>query len=660
MEPNQREIRTGGGDYREIHNRGIYAEGNIYLTSELFAALNRPRTEKLLLQQVGAEIYNRLRQLLHNQILINLEKEEQVDLVKRPWDYEVKVGDHHDEKLDSDITIQQVFDRSDIQSRLLILGQPGSGKTTTLLDLAKFLLNKAQDSNELIPVLVNLAAWDHPERSIPDWLAEELKAKYGLRSDTAKKLLQEQKLLPLLDGLDEVKSSHQQACVKALNQWINGDAGYSVPSQLVVCSRIEEYEQIDIPLQLNGAIRLLELSEQQIEDYLGSIGRSHLLSLFSQAPVLKELGKIPLFLSMVVIADKLAPGELQVLQGASNAQSLLMDIYVREMLKNAEPYTPRQMKVWLIWLAQQLQRKSQPDFLIEKIHLFLNFSVTNFKQYTLRVTLTFGIILWVSFLPPCWWIFIEESILEQIFALIVLAIVAWLVAESISSRKFHLIDCLSWSWAEAIGALGGLIMIGLIFGLALGVFFAVGLTLMAVVNGESENLRYVLLVFLISPFMGAFVLLMFGLGLGVRIGLTGQEIERKIFVNQGVWNSLKLGFLEILIYGLSYGVMFGLVGKLFNSPWGVLPDGLVGGLIFGLFFGLLVGEIVALFGSLGGCLKHFILRWVLYNNGFIPWNYSRFLNRCTDCLLLQRVGGRFRFIHKIVQEHFAAMEFKRP
>ncbi|MGG6238759.1 hypothetical protein ACQ4N7_08975 [Nodosilinea sp. AN01ver1] len=30
----------------------------------------------------------------------------------------------------------------------------------------------------------------------------------------------------------------------------------------------------------------------------------------------------------------------------------------------------------------------------------------------------------------------------------------------------------------------------------------------------------------------------------------------------------------------------------------------------------------------------------------------------TDRLLLQRVGGRYRFIHKLVQEHFAAMPLK--
>jgi len=37
----------------------------------------------------------------------------------------------------------------------------------------------------------------------------------------------------------------------------------------------------------------------------------------------------------------------------------------------------------------------------------------------------------------------------------------------------------------------------------------------------------------------------------------------------------------------------------------------------------------------------------------MPWNYARFLNFCTEKLLLQRVGGRYRFVHKLVQDYFA-------
>jgi hypothetical protein len=38
----------------------------------------------------------------------------------------------------------------------------------------------------------------------------------------------------------------------------------------------------------------------------------------------------------------------------------------------------------------------------------------------------------------------------------------------------------------------------------------------------------------------------------------------------------------------------------------------------------------------------------------IPWNYARFLNYANERLFLQRVGGRYRFIHDLLQEHLTS------
>jgi hypothetical protein len=74
---------------------------------------------------------------------------------------------------------------------------------------------------------------------------------------------------------------------------------------------------------------------------------------------------------------------------------------------------------------------------------------------------------------------------------------------------------------------------------------------------------------------------------------------------------------------------------------------LIGGLVGGSILGL---------GSVGKSrIQHFALRLVLFLNGSIPWNYARFLNYCTERLFLQRVGGRYRFIHKLLQDYFAEL-----
>jgi hypothetical protein len=62
--------------------------------------------------------------------------------------------------------------------------------------------------------------------------------------------------------------------------------------------------------------------------------------------------------------------------------------------------------------------------------------------------------------------------------------------------------------------------------------------------------------------------------------------------------------------------------------------------------------------SIGGgiaCILHFSLRLVLWYNGYIPWNYAKFLNHATERRLMQRIGGRYRFIHRLLLEHYAEM-----
>jgi hypothetical protein len=68
------------------------------------------------------------------------------------------------------------------------------------------------------------------------------------------------------------------------------------------------------------------------------------------------------------------------------------------------------------------------------------------------------------------------------------------------------------------------------------------------------------------------------------------------------------------------------------------------------------------FGFLGGlvpgaaCIQHFTLRFVLASSGRAPWRYARFLNYATERMLLQRVGGRYRFILALLRDHFAVMQ----
>ncbi|MBV7334629.1 hypothetical protein KFU94_41610 [Chloroflexi bacterium TSY] len=69
-------------------------------------------------------------------------------------------------------------------------------------------------------------------------------------------------------------------------------------------------------------------------------------------------------------------------------------------------------------------------------------------------------------------------------------------------------------------------------------------------------------------------------------------------------------------------------------------------------FGWLLGSLL---GGGDNLTKHVILRLALWRKGFTPWNYSRFLDYCHDRILLQKVGGGYIFIHRMLMDHFANM-----
>ena len=76
-----------------------------------------------------------------------------------------------------------------------------------------------------------------------------------------------------------------------------------------------------------------------------------------------------------------------------------------------------------------------------------------------------------------------------------------------------------------------------------------------------------------------------------------------------------------------------------------------------LFFTIPLGLTIGLaFGGGYAVIQHFTLRSMLYIKGFSPWNYARFLDYATELIFLQKVGGGYIFIHRMLLEHFAQVE----
>jgi hypothetical protein len=111
------------------------------------------------------------------------------------------------------------------------------------------VLRARADETEPLPVILNLVSWAEKRHRLDSWIVEELTAKYQIPRPMARQWLEDDELILLLDGLDEVARRQQAACIQALNQFRQtyGLAG------IVVCSRLDDYEAREQPLKLSGS-----------------------------------------------------------------------------------------------------------------------------------------------------------------------------------------------------------------------------------------------------------------------------------------------------------------------------------------------------------------------------------------------------------------------
>jgi hypothetical protein len=246
-----------------------------------------------------------------------------------------------------------------------------AGKTTTLLELARDLISLAEpDINQPIPVVFNLSAWTNEKQTLADWLVQELNTKYQVSQQIGQAWIKAERLLLLLDGLDEVSLERREACVQALNAFIQSHG----TTEIVVCSRIKDYEALNHRLRFQGAIFIQPLTLEQVHHYLASTG-SELAAIntaLQADTILQELAKSPLMLSIITLAYQ--GMSLTNLPGMNleERRQHLFDNYIQRMFDRRSAnclYSKEQSMQWLIWLAQRLTQQSQTVFLLNGCNL---------------------------------------------------------------------------------------------------------------------------------------------------------------------------------------------------------------------------------------------------------------------------------------------------
>src|SRR5262249_15902003 len=138
--------------------------------------------------------------------------------VLRPFDLMVQRPNEGDRPLPAGTPIVDVFESMD--QALLILGAPGAGKTTIMLELARDLLDRAdRRPDHPIPVVFPLSYWGDSRKPLAEWLADELNLRYDVTRKIAQEWVAADQILPLLDGLDTIRPKQGASCVETINSF---------------------------------------------------------------------------------------------------------------------------------------------------------------------------------------------------------------------------------------------------------------------------------------------------------------------------------------------------------------------------------------------------------------------------------------------------------
>lgn len=524
--------------------------------------------------------------------------------VQRPWDVVAKNSstDSALSEFQSNSVIE-AFDKA--RGKLLILGAPGSGKTTLLLELTQILLKRAQkDFSHPIPVIFQLAAWTQNYQSLERWLIERLIQQYHVPSSIAKAWIDGDKLTLLLDGFDEVESSQQSRCLEAINRYRHQHGFVDV----VVCSRIDDYNALSKKLMLNAAVRIQTLEDKQIFEFVdaGHEKLSALKTVLEQDNDFRDLARSPFMLVMMVAAyQNLSRQEISFFETFEERRNHLFQSYVQQILRDnpESKYQSEEINRYLAYLAQQQRRFSEPVFYIEAIQPFWLTDSAKYRclQWTeIVVNLALSLALSLA---------IYVMIALQSLALLpaIAGLSFWYIIYHTKPQGLSLNESLAFRF-------------------------------------QSHFIPLVILFFLPFYLTEAIPL---GLGIASIVLLLAvlemredPYIMRQLREGQGIWNSLKVtAILGVGVFILS------LLAFVFVSSLQI-ASALALAISLWAIFVIGKGRALILYG---------FVRYELWRAKLVPKNYKHFLNNAVDLVLLRRVGNGFIFLHRYLRDYFDAL-----
>lgn len=530
---------------------------------------------------------------------------------------------------------------------LLIVGNPGAGKTVLLLKLAGSLLEKFDlAKKEAFPVIFNLASWSKKYESFEDWLKVSLESGYGLSKDFAATLLHQERIILLLDGLDELARNDDEKlaaetrgeCLQSLNQYL------SRGKQVVICCRREEFVQIQklvgnvAPVSVKVALR--DLTKDQIENALSAaehrknskgyrpdaLSASHISEFLrlKRKKVLLDTLRTPFYFTTALeVFDQPILDDNQIPNNTDDLKKYLLDKFVDTKLRsdrtpNPGNFKPEKTKKWLKALGRELEFTQLVDFELsslqpDSLRRPWVYELLHGLVSVLGILLCFGRIYGLIF-----GLYVFFKLLDSSY---------------LGSGKYGHIQTVDIQHVNVANLFSRRkLKRGLIYGLVSGSLACLIFNLRDVSVGS----------------------LVAGLVLGLFVG--AQEVVREVssFVRvETPYQRLRAGFME-------KGLILALVGLLMNALSLYVTHNeneLVFDSMSLLLFSLIGGAIIGF--SMTPLFRHFILRICLYLEGAAPLKYATFLDYAAAARVLEKDGGQWRFRHQNLQAYFADMKRER-
>lgn len=555
--------------------------------------------------------------------------------------------------------IGDIFSRAN--GRLMLVGLPGSGKTTIVLQLALHLLERQDGS---FPVVLNLATWRSDFQTFEEWLRKILPAELGASTGLAEQIRKSLPIILLLDGLDEVPEADRDSLITVI-----GEYGVDATRQFLISSRTAEYAIVkDAPV--NAQVEVAPLTIEQVMMSLSASAHiqpesKRLLNALKSDPLLRSAVENPFYLNtaQLLFASGKNLSDLGfAATDVTGRQKELVERFVEGALnvKTGNPYPPGKARHWLSFLASRMTERNMVVFELRD----LQYTWWKWPKWQMKLA---------KFVSG----FVDGLFLGHLLGLIIFVIISIgiIIGLALGLRLNPEHGVTYWIFLGVSSGILAWIFLGLINGLYHGLSNIVAVDLNELVSTQKS----------IYAKLGISILdTLISIGAIFNFGILFSKVLYPIFkgtfqpVPQIITREILEGSLILvviknwknLIATIIFWGIFGLTLYLLTGQSIGVAVGLCLGIINAIYF-ILTNFMEARYSDIFqittphqrfissakklyfSILQYWVLCYQLRRLGLLPSKLVTFLNEMASRHLLETDGATWRFRHRILQDYFA-------